>query len=115
MRIEQLVPAEAGWKAVFKEPDGGESLSRVLCWASLAGDPASNAESELVGMIVDPADPARIVAASAAASPGGGAFARYRYIAPEPTIAVAPAPVPTAPARQDTAEKLAKSFLKRGR
>lgn len=111
MRIEQLVPAEAGWKAVFKEPDGGESLSRVLCWASLADD----AESELVGMIVDPADPARIVAASAAASPGGGAFARYRYIAPEPTITVAPAPAPAAPATQDTAEKLAKSFLKRGR
>jgi hypothetical protein len=111
MRIEQLVPAEAGWKAVFKEPDGGESLSRVLCWASLAG----GAESELVGMIVDPADPARIVAASVAASPGGGAFARYRYIAPEPTITVAPAPAPAPPATQDTAEKLAKSFLKRGR
>ena len=111
MRIEQLVPAEAGWKAVFKEPDGSESLSRVLCWASLAGD----AESELVGMIVDPADPSRVVSASAAASPGGGAFARYRYIAPEPTITVAPAPAPAAPATQDTAEKLAKSFLKRGR
>jgi hypothetical protein len=111
MRIEQLVPAEAGWKAVFKEPDGGESLSRVLCWASVGADD----ESALVGMIVDPADPARIVAASAAASPGGGAFARYRYIAPEPTLTVTPAPAPAPPATQDTAEKLAKSFLKRGR
>lgn len=112
MRIEQLVPAEAGWKAVFKEPDGDESLSRVLCWASAGADDGS----ALVGMIVDPADPARIVAASAAASPGGGAFARYRYVAPEPTITVAPAPAPAAPATtQVTAEKLAKSFLKRGR
>ena len=108
MRIEQLVPAEAGWKAVFKEPDGGESLSRILFWAALDGE----AESELVGVIVDPADPARIVSAATAVSPGGGSFARYRYVAPEPTTTVAPAP--SAPT-QDTAEKLAKSFLKRGR
>ena len=109
MRIEQLVPAEPGWKAVFKEPDGGESLSRILGWAAL-GDEDS---SELVGIIVDPAEPSLIVSAADAVSPGGGSFARYRYVTPEPTIAVAPAP--PAPATQDTAEKLAKSFLKRGR
>jgi len=111
MRIEQFVPAEPGWKAVFKEPDGGESLSRILGWASLGGQE----ELELVGIIVDPADPSRIVSAKAAASPGGGSFARYRYLAPEPTIAVAPTPPIPAPSSADTAEKLAKSFLKRGR
>jgi hypothetical protein len=109
MRIEQFVPAEAGWKAVFKEPDGGESLSRILCWAALEGE----TDSELVGIIVDPADPSRIVSAATAASPGGGNFARYRYVAPEPTT-ITVAPPPPAPT-QDTAEKLAKSFLKRGR
>ena len=113
MRVEQLVPAEAGWKAVFKEPDNSESLSRVLCWASIAG----NDDSELVGMIINPADPSQIVSAATASSPGGGTFARYRYIAPEPTITVSTAPAaPTPPATtQDTAEKLAKNFLKRGR
>ena len=109
MRIEQLVPAEPGWKAVFKEPDGGESLSRILGWAGLGGED----EPELVGIIVDPGEPSRIVSAVAAVSPGGGSFARYRYVAPEPTIAVAP--TPPAPTSGDTAEKLAKSFLKRGR
>ena len=111
MRIEQLVPAEPGWKAVFKEPDGGESLSRILCWASIA----SEDEPELVGMIVDPGEPSRIVSAAEALSPGGGGFVRYRYLPPEPTVIAAPAPAPAAPATDATAEKLAKSFLKRGR
>ena len=48
MRIEQLVPAEPGWKAVFKESDGGETTSRILGWGIVAGK-----ESELVGVIVD--------------------------------------------------------------
>ena len=109
MRLDQFVPAEPGWKAAFKEPDGGESLSRILGWAALGGEDSS----ELVGIIVDPGEPSRIVSAVAAVSPGGGGFARYRYVAPEPTIAVAPAP--PAPTSGDTAEKLAKSFLKRGR
>ncbi len=109
MRIDQLVTAEPGWKAVFKEPDGGESLSRILGWAALGGQD----EVELVGVIVDPGEPSRIVSAAAATSPGGGSFARYRYVAPEPTIAVAQATPTKAP--EDTAERLAKSFLKRGR
>ena len=29
MRIEQFATAEPGWKAVFKEPDGKESLSQI--------------------------------------------------------------------------------------
>ena len=112
MRIDQLVPAEPGWKAVFKEPDGGESLSRILAWAAFGGD---EDEPELVGVIVDPGDPSRIVAAAAATSPGGGDFARYRYVAPEPTITIAPPPPPPPASTADTAEKMAKSFLKRGR
>jgi hypothetical protein len=109
MRLDQFVPAEPGWKAVFKEPDGGESLSRILGWAAIG----SQDEPELVGIIVDPGEPSRIVSAVAAVSPGGGGFARYRYLPPEPTIAVTAAP--PAAASDNTAEKLAKSFLKRGR
>jgi hypothetical protein len=109
MRIEQLVPAEPGWKAVFKEPDGSETLSRILGWAAIG----TQDELELLGIIVDPGEPSRIVPAVAAVSPGGGSFVRYRYLPPE-----APAPAaaaPPAPASGVTAEKLAKGFLKRGR
>lgn len=111
MRIRQLVPAEAGWKAVFKEPDGSESLSRILGWALAGGD---GDEIEVVGMIVDPAEPSRIVNAVDAVSPAGGGFSRYRYVAPEPLVVPAPPPPPT-PAPEDTAEELAKGFLKRRR
>ena len=111
MQIEQLVATESGWRAVFKEPDGHESLSRVLAWGVVGGDDGA----ELVGMIVDPGEPSRIVAAAGSVSPGGGSFARYRYMAPEPPAAAPAAlPAPAAPAEHDTAE-LAKKFLKRRR
>lgn len=113
MRIDQLVPAEPGWKAVFKEPDGGESLSRILVWAAIGGQDGDG--NDLVGFIVDPGEPSQIVSAVTATSPGGGGFTRYRYVAPEPTITIAPpAPAP-APTTADTAEKMAKGFLKRAR
>ena len=112
MRVEQLTPAEAGWKAVFKEPDGMESLSRILAWGLLVGD-----AGEICGLIVDPADPARIIPAADATSPGGGEFARYRFIAPEPIVVAAP---PKAPAVEETKledmpEQVAKGLLKRKR
>ena len=109
MRIETLTPAEPGWKAVFKEPDGSESLSRILGWAVLGGE-----EGEVAGVIVDPAEPSRIVPASNATSPGGGSFARYRFVQPEPIVVAAPAP-PTPTPAQDSPEQLAKSLLKRRR
>jgi hypothetical protein len=109
MQISQLVPAESGWKAVFKEPDGGESQSRVLGWA-VVGD---GDDAEVIGMIVDPSEPSRIVSAVDAASPDGGEFSRYRFVAPEPIVV--PAPPPPAPPAEDTAEQMAKGFLKRRR
>jgi len=108
VRIEQLTSAESGWKAVFKEPDGSESLSRVLGWAVMGGE-----EGEVAGVIVDPAEPSRIVPASSATSPGGGSFVRYRFVQPEPIVVAAPAP--PAPPPQDSTEQLAKSLLKRRR
>jgi hypothetical protein len=101
VQIDQLVSAEPGWRAVFKEPDGSESVSRVLGWAVVGGSD----EQQLVGVIVDPAQPSRILPATETVSPGGGSFARYRYAAPEPP--------PPAPAQQAT--ELAKSVLKRRR
>ena len=116
MRIEELVPAEPGWKAVFREPDGGETVSRILGWAAVADED----EHERVGVIVDPAEPSRIVAAPDAASPDGGSFLRYRYIAPAPPPPP-PAPAPARadaeeePSTEDQAKQLAKSFIKKRR
>jgi hypothetical protein len=114
VKIEQLVPAESGWKAVFKEPeDGGESMSRIIGWAIVGG-----AKPAVVGVIVDPAAPSQVVAATDAVSPGGGSFARYRYVAPEPIVVQAPPPAPP-PAdekeKSTSPEALAKNLLKRRR
>jgi len=117
VRIEQLVPAEVGWKAVFAEPDGGESMSRILVWA-VAGEADDGEEPGVVGMIVDPSDPSRIVSAVDAASPDGGEFSRYRYVPPEPIVLPVPTPVAAplpAPAPEDPTEQIAKGFLKRKR
>jgi hypothetical protein len=110
MRLEHVVSAEPGWRAVFKEPDGTESLSRVIAWAVVPGEE----DSELVGVIVDPTEPSQIVSVRDASSPAGGDFARYRYIPPEPPPAPA-APPPEKTKEPESAEQIAKSFLKRRR
>ena len=108
MGIQQLVPAEIGWKAVFSEPDGGESLSRILAWATVG----EKGDEAVVGLIIDPNDPSGITPATEAFSPDGGMFFRYRFLAPEPPKVVVeqPAPPPT-----DTAEEVAKKLIKRRR
>ena len=113
MRIAQLVPAEPGWKAVFKEPDGSESLSRIVGW-SVTGD---GDDAEVVGVIVDPNEPGRIIAVSGADSPGGGSFSRYRFVAPPlPPVPAAPSvPAAEPPEPEEAAQQLAKSILKRRR
>ena len=111
MQIRQLVPAEPGWKAVFEEADGSESQSRILAWAVTDGGDGAD-ETGMVGVIVDPAAPSRIVRAPDAAPPSGAAFNRYRYVAPAPLVVPAPAPTPES---DDTAERLAKGLLKRKR
>jgi hypothetical protein len=110
MKIVSLAPAEPGWKAVFAEPDGTESVSRILGWAVMA-----EKDSEVTGVIVDPTDPSQIVPAGGAESPGGGTFVRYRFVAPEPVVVAAPAPAAPPPAPEPDAEQLAKGLLKRRR
>jgi hypothetical protein len=107
VRIEQLVQAEPGWRAVFKEPDGSETVSRILGWAATG----TADESELVGLVVDPSEASRIVAAPDAVSPDGGSFTRYRYVPPEPP----PAPAAKGPSTEESAQQLAKGLLKRRR
>jgi hypothetical protein len=115
VQIEQLVPAEPGWKAVFKEPDGSETLSRILGWAVVGGT-----EPELVGVIVDPSEPSRIVAAAGAASPDGGSFARYRFVPPpqQPVSVTMQAPAEQekkSESDEDPTTQIAKTLLKRRR
>jgi xylitol oxidase len=108
--IQQLVSAETGWRAVFAEPDGSESLSRVVAWAA-QGD-------AIVGLIVDPAAPAQIVPAAEASSPSGGKFNRYRYVPEKPAPAAASAKAGEegkAPDPEDAAKQLVKSVIKRRR
>ena len=75
MQIQQLVPAKSGWKALFEEPTEEITRSRILGWAIVQ----TGNKVEVVGMIVDPLDPAKIIAAPGANSPGGGAFSRYGF------------------------------------
>jgi len=110
--IGQLTSAEPGWKAVFNEPDGSETISRILGWAVVSEE---GVDDEVVGVIVDPIEPSRIVRAHEAVSPDGGTFLRYRFVPPEPTVVTVPAPAP--PAEQakpeSTTEQVAKGLLKR--
>jgi hypothetical protein len=110
MAFKQLVPAEVGWKAVFTELDGSETMSRIVAWASV--DDGDGDSSAVVGLIVDPSEPSAIVSAPGTSSPGGGDFLRYRFVAPDPMKVVVeqPPPPPT-----DTAEVVAKKLIKRGR
>ncbi len=75
MSIQQLVPAETGWKALFEEPTEEITRSRIIGWALVE----TGGAVEIVGMIVDPTDPSRIIAAPGALSPGGGSFSRYGF------------------------------------
>jgi hypothetical protein len=70
-----MIPAEAGWKALF-ELDGEEvGRSRVIGWAGVRHDDTV----EVVGIIVDPNDPGTLVVARDVIDPNGGDFARYGY------------------------------------
>ena len=73
MKIQQLVPAESGWKALFEEPTEEITRSRIVGWALVGTGEAI----EVVGMIVDPTDPSKVIPAPGASSPGGSAFSRY--------------------------------------
>jgi hypothetical protein len=72
-----LVAAEAGWRALFATVDGGETgRSRIIAWASVERD----GTSEIVGIIADPNDPKRLVAADTVTDEDGGMLFRYGFI-----------------------------------
>jgi hypothetical protein len=76
-RIVSLVPAERGWRALYagEYPEDEES-SRVVAWALTEDD---EGVQEVVGMIVDPNDPSRIVPAAEGVTPVAVTFIRYGF------------------------------------
>ena len=75
MDVAWMIGAEPGWKALFGIDGEEVGRSRVVGWASIAGDDGA----EIVGIIVDPNDPTRLYPASRVTDPSGGELLRYGY------------------------------------
>jgi len=67
--VRHLASAHPEWRAVFDD----ESLVRVAAWAVVV----EGGEQRVVGIIVDPSDPSRLIAAPEAVTPDGSVFVRY--------------------------------------
>jgi hypothetical protein len=67
--VRHLASAHPEWRAVFDD----ESLVRVAAWAVLVEE----GEQRVVGIIVDPNDPSRLIPAPDAVTPEGSTFVRY--------------------------------------
>jgi hypothetical protein len=72
-----MIAAEAGWRALFAVDGEEVGRSRVIGWGSFAGKDGP----EIVGIIVDPNDPTRLVPASEVTDPSGGELLRYAFSA----------------------------------
>ena len=72
-----MIPAEPGWRALFAVDGEEVGRSRVIGWGSVEGAQGP----ELVGIIIDPNDPTRLVPASAVTDPSGGELLRYAFSA----------------------------------
>jgi len=70
-----MIPAEAGWKALFELYGEEVGRSRVIGWGGVRNGDAL----EVVGIIVDPNDPSQLAVARDVVDPSGGEFARYGY------------------------------------
>ncbi len=70
-----MIAAEPGWKALFGKAGEEVGRSRILGWAGVQ----RSERVEVVGVIVDPNDPTRIVSAADVIDPGGGQLMRYGF------------------------------------
>lgn len=72
-----LVPAETGWRALYSgEYEEDAESARIVAWALV--EDADGGRS-VVGLVVDPTDPTRIVPAPDAASVVAPEFDRYGF------------------------------------
>lgn len=74
-RTSWMIGAEPGWRALFGIAGEEVGRSRVIGWAGIDGEDGS----EIVGIIVDPNDPTRLVPAPDVVDPSGGALMRYGF------------------------------------
>jgi hypothetical protein len=76
-KIVSLVPAERGWRALYRgEYEEDAESARVVAWALVEND---KGERRLVGMVIDPNDPTGVVPAPEGASPLAPEFDRYGF------------------------------------
>ena len=76
-RIVSILPAESGWRALYRGEyaEDGES-ARVVAWALVESTDGTQA---LVGLVVAPGEPTKIVAAPEGASAIAPMFDRYGF------------------------------------
>ncbi len=77
-KIVTIVPADAGWRAIYGGQASGEEsgLSRIVAWA-LVED--ASGDRRIVGMVVDPQNRANIVSASGSESAQAGTLTGYGF------------------------------------
>ena len=76
-KIAWMVSAEPGWKALYGIDGDEVGRSRVIGWAGVEGAD----ETTVVGIVVDPNDPTRLVPANETIDPSGGELIRYGFSA----------------------------------
>lgn len=76
-KIVNIVPADAGWRAIYGGSSGEESgLSRVVAWALVEDD---SGKTKVVGLVVDPQNRSNIVTATGSESAQAGTLTGYGY------------------------------------
>jgi len=76
-KIVTIVPADAGWRAIYGGSGGEESgLSRVVAWALVEDD---SGDRKVVGLVVDPQNRSNIVTATGSESAQAGTLTGYGY------------------------------------
>jgi hypothetical protein len=77
-KIVNIIPADAGWRAIYGGQGGGEEsgLSRVVAWALVENDAG---DRSVVGLVIDPQNRSHIVSATSSESTQSGALTGYGY------------------------------------
>ena len=77
-KIVTIVPADAGWRAIYGGQGGSEDsgLSRVVAWALVEDD---SGQRKVVGLVIDPQNRSNIVTATGTESAQAGTLTGYGY------------------------------------
>ena len=77
-KIVTIIPADAGWRAIYGGQGSGEEsgLSRLVAWALVEDDGGGR---RVVGMVVDPQNRSNIVTATSSESAQAGNLTGYGF------------------------------------